>query len=118
MQEYIERVTDGEDLSLEEARALLERWNVTGAPVMRDGELEGILSLRDIARADEGGRLQLPVSSHMSHQPVLIQPEEPLEDALDLMTQEDIGRLPVCDGERLIGIITRTDILSRLYSEG
>lgn len=104
-------------ISLGEAKRLLELWNVTGAPVLKEGGLEGIISRRDIERAEEAGKLDLPVASHMSHEPVVIAPDEPIEDALDLMTQEDIGRLPVCDADRIVGIISRTDILRRLYSQ-
>jgi tRNA nucleotidyltransferase (CCA-adding enzyme) len=109
--------TIARDISLAEALELLERWGVTGAPVLRDGELEGIISRRDIDRAAEGDKLDLPVASHMSHNPVVIAPDEPIEDALEQMTQQDIGRMPVCDGQRMVGIISRSDILRRLYSE-
>lgn len=109
--------TIARDISLGEALALLERWDVTGAPVLRDGKLEGIISRRDIERAAEGDKLDLPVASHMSHEPFVIAPDEPIEDALEQMTQEDIGRMPVCDGKRMVGIISRSDILRRLYSE-
>lgn len=103
------------DLELGECRERLELWGVTGAPVMRNGELEGIVSRRDVDRAAEGGRLELPVSSHMSHEPVTIGPDESLEDALEEMTDRDIGRLPVVEDGRVMGIVTRTDILERLY---
>jgi tRNA nucleotidyltransferase (CCA-adding enzyme) len=106
------------DASLERAKELLELWNVTGAPVLRDGKLEGIISRRDIERAEEAGKLDLPVASHMSHEPVVVTAEEPIEDALERMTEADIGRMPVCDGGRIVGIISRSDILGRLYSEG
>lgn len=106
------------DLSLERAGELLERWGVTGAPVVQDGQLEGVISHRDIDDAREAGRLDLPVSGHMSHNPITIPGEESLEDALELMTDNDIGRLPVLEDGRLTGIITRSDVLRHLYSEG
>ncbi|MFW5968715.1 MAG: CBS domain-containing protein, partial [Persicimonas sp.] len=106
------------DIPLAEARRLLERWGVSGAPVLRDGELEGILSARDIERAADADKLDLPVASHMSHEPVVIAPDEPVEDALEVMTEHDIGRMPVCDSSgRMIGIVSRTDILERLYRD-
>ncbi|AWV90330.1 CBS domain-containing protein [Bradymonas sediminis] len=127
--------TIGRDVSLGEAKALLERWNFSGAPVRSaeseevcDAEvgdssdvnctiIDGIISRRDIARAEAGGNLHLPVASHMSHEVVAIPQDEPILDAFELMTQRDIGRLPVRDGGRLVGIITRSDILRRMYNQ-
>jgi tRNA nucleotidyltransferase (CCA-adding enzyme) len=106
------------DQSLREAKELLCKWNYSGAPVLRDGELEGVISMRDIERAESNDNLDLPVSSHMSHGAKVIAADEPLEDALDKLTREDVGRLPVCDGGRSIGIVTRTDLIRHLYGDG
>ncbi len=103
------------DMSLGECRERLTHWGVTGAPVMRDSEIEGIVSRRDVERAAEEDRLELPVSSHMSHEPVTIAPDASLEAALERMTERDIGRLPVVADGRLVGIVTRTDLLEHLY---
>jgi tRNA nucleotidyltransferase (CCA-adding enzyme) len=105
------------DMTLEEAARELERWDVTGAPVVDGDALDGVLSRRDIEGARESARLDLPVSSHMSHEVVTIGAGESLEDALELMTEHDIGRLPVLEEGRLVGIITRTDVLDHLYEE-
>jgi tRNA nucleotidyltransferase (CCA-adding enzyme) len=81
-----------------------------------DARLEGIISRRDIERADAAGKLDLPVASHMTHEVAVIAQDEPVEDALELMTRRDVGRLPVFDGARMVGVITRSDILRRLYA--
>ena len=103
------------EMTLREAAERLDRWNVTGAPVVEGDTLDGILSRRDIDGARESARLDLPISSHMSHEVVTIESGESLEDALELMTEHDIGRLPVLEEGRLVGIITRTDVLKNLY---
>lgn len=127
--------TIGRDVSLREAESMLKRWHFSGAPVrtadaaasnsaakktdenrMDCTGVDGIISRRDIARAEAGGNLELPVSSHMTHEVVAIGQDEPIEDAFEMMTERDIGRLPVHDGERLVGMITRSDILRRLYA--
>lgn len=103
------------DVSLERAEELLEKWGVTGAPVCRDGQLEGVISHRDVDNARDAGRLEVPVAGYMSQEPVTVGAQDSLEDALELMTDHDIGRLPVLDGDRLVGIITRTDVIRHLY---
>lgn len=106
------------DTTLRDCRELLESWEVTGAPVgdtEGPGSIEGVISHRDVERAERGGRLDLPVSSHMSQEPMTLEPDASLEEALDLMTEREIGRVPIREGERLIGIVTRTDVREALY---
>lgn len=105
--------------TLGELGEVLERYNIHGVPVLRDGEVAGVISLRDLDRARrQGADMSLPVSANMTHEVKAIAPDEPLEDALEMMTREDIGRLPVLDAERrLIGIISRTDMIRRLYCD-
>ena len=105
------------DISLADCRAKFDHWDISGAPVVTDGEIEGIISRRDIRRAERQHKLELPVSSHMSHEAVTVEPDMSLESALELMTEDEIGRLPILDDGRLVGIVTRTDILDRLYGD-
>jgi len=70
-----------------------------------------------VSRAREGGRLELPVTSHMSGNLRTVGPDAPLEEALAAMTEADVGRLPVLRDERLVGIVSRTDVLRALYPE-
>ncbi len=103
------------DATLEQAQEQMANWVITGAPVMRDGELTGVISIRDVQRAAKADKLHLPVASHMTHQVTCIDHHEPVEDTLELMTAEDIGRLPVTRDGEIVGIITRTDLLRELY---
>lgn len=102
-------------ITIRDAKEKLASWSVTGAPVMRDGKIAGIFSTRDAPARDENERLDLPVSSHMTHEVQSIGPREPIEDTLERMTAEDIGRLPVIDDGELVGIVTRTDLIRELY---
>jgi tRNA nucleotidyltransferase (CCA-adding enzyme) len=95
----------------------LRAWRHTGAPVMRDGKLVGIVSRRDLEQARNKGRLSLPVSSEMSQPVVSISAHASLEQALALMEREDVGRLPVLRATRLVGIVTRSDLLRVLYRD-
>ena len=104
------------DTPLTEARDRLAEWSVTGAPVMRDDELIGVLSRRDIEGAEHGDRMHLTVASCMAHDLRTIDPGSTLETALRELVRYDVGRLPVLDGDALVGIITRSDILAVLYA--
>jgi CBS domain-containing protein len=54
------------------------------------------------------------VKDVMSKRAVFISPEENLFDAADLMERKDVNRLPVVDKEKLVGIITRADLIKAL----
>lgn len=108
-------VTVSHDTPLGEVAGVLQTHNISGAPVIRDEEICGIVSKRDVRRAERSQNLGLPVSSHMTHEVSTISPREPIEDALSLMIEHDVGRLPVVSDGKIVGIITRTDLIAALY---
>lgn len=103
------------DQVLEEVDADFKERNISGAPVCRDDEIVGMLSKRDIRTARQAERLHLPVSSCMIHDVKTIEPDKPLVRAFERMVADNVGRLPVVEEGRLVGIITRNDILEVLY---
>jgi tRNA nucleotidyltransferase (CCA-adding enzyme) len=107
------------DASLVALDELLCARRIRGVMVMRDGAMIGVISIRDLARAKAAGELETrTVGSYMSHHVKAIGPDEPIEDALELMTRQDVGRLPVVDaGGALLGVISRSDVLRRLYGQ-
>jgi CBS domain-containing protein len=48
----------------------------------------------------------------------VIHPDDPLQIAAQKMRDRDIGFLPVCDGDRLIGVVSDRDIIIRVIAEG
>lgn len=105
------------EIEMREIDRALEQQAYSGACVLREGRLVAVLSRSDIERAKSSGQLRLQVKSFMSGPVVTTAPDVPLEELLESMAQHDVGRLPVLDGERLIGIVTRTDVLGALYGE-
>ncbi|MFZ5828262.1 MAG: chloride channel protein [Bacillota bacterium] len=96
--------------------AFMQRTHHTGFPVLDDEErLVGIISLSDIRRIPLHGRLERKVSSVMTRPVIAVPPTANLEMVTQIMTQRDIGRVPVIDpdgDDRLLGFITRSNILN------
>jgi tRNA nucleotidyltransferase (CCA-adding enzyme) len=109
--------TVGPDTPLAELASSLREWGHTGAPVVVDGQLVGVVSRRDVERAQREGRGHLAVKSCMAHRVSSIGPDAPLQEALEQMQTHNIGRLPVLDGTRVIGILSREDVLGYLYEQ-
>lgn len=105
------------DMPLQDLAQSLHEWGHTGAPVVDDGKLVGVVSRRDVERAEREGRGSLSVKSCMAHNVFSIGPDELLTEALQRMQTHNIGRLPVLDGQRIVGILSREDVLGHLYEE-
>ncbi len=60
----------------------------------------------------------MKVSEVMTNDTQVIRPEESVQAAAKMMLECDIGSLPVCDGERLQGMVTDRDITIRAVAEG
>ena len=90
---------------------LIQKTGHLGYPVVENGKIIGIITLSDINSIPEEDRTKLKVEEVMSKKPIVISPDDNLEDALKLLIKNDIGRLPVVENGKLVGIITRSDIM-------
>ncbi len=60
----------------------------------------------------------MKVNEIITHDPEVIRPETALIEAAQKMKSLDIGMLPICDGDRLVGVITDRDITVRGVAQG
>lgn len=82
-------------------------------PVVDEGVLVGVLTDRDIVvRAVAEGRdaRTTPVGDVASHDPVTVEPDQRLDDALELMALHQVRRLPVVEDGRLVGMLSQADV--------
>jgi CBS domain-containing protein len=83
--------------------------------VVDDGEIKGIISRRDFRKVGKERQLKAPVKAFMSTRVVSITPDQSPLQAARLMVKDDIRRLPVVDQGKLIGIVTRSDVMMYFY---
>ncbi len=103
------------DIPMSEVSRILEEKGCTGLPVIDDGKLVGVISRRDFRKVKKKAKLKSPVKAFMSTQLITITPEKSPMHAARLMVKYDVGRLPVIEEGRVIGIVSRTDAMRFFY---
>ena len=104
---------------LEAARYMMEH-NVGAVPVLRNGELVGILSERDIMnRVVAVGRTPgtTAVSEVMTANPRAVPADETIEESLFIMREFGFRHLPIVDGKDLKGLVSLRDVLMHHAAE-
>jgi CBS-domain-containing membrane protein len=134
-------ITVGPGSSIVEAAKLMLEHHISGLPVIdKSGQLVGVISEGDFLRRSEiGTQRRRPrwlqffvgpgraanefvhqsgrkVEEIMAHQPVTVTEDTRLDELVALMEKYDIKRLPVMQGEKLVGIVTRANLLQAVAS--
>ncbi len=105
-------ITVGPAASVKELAKTLVRQQISGAPVMnKKGQIVGIVSETDIV-ANKGKQVKDIMSKKVSS----IAEDTPVEEIAALMTAHKISRLPVMSGQKLVGLVSRADIVGAIAS--
>lgn len=109
-------VTVGTDETLERAARLMLAHGIRHLPVLEaDGRLVGLLSERDVLGVRGYGviAMQSAVRTAMATPVETARADAPLEEVAERLATRRIGCLPLVDGDRLVGILTTTDLLAQ-----
>ena len=103
------------DTTVQEASRLMKRYGYEGYPVVEDDEIIGLLTRRAVDRAI-AHELNLRASSLMKAGKAHVHPDNSIEHLQNVMTDSGWGQIPVVqwDSHKIIGIVTRTDLLKTL----
>jgi CBS domain-containing protein/anti-sigma regulatory factor (Ser/Thr protein kinase) len=109
-------VTVPPDMPITRFRELLRDKQISGAPVVEEGKLVGIISTEDLIKCLLNGELEATVGAKMTRQVKFLYGDEHLVHAVSLLARHGIGRLPILDRAtgHLVGILTRQDIIAGL----
>ncbi|WP_029895241.1 CBS domain-containing protein [Desulfohalovibrio reitneri] len=141
-----EVITLSPDQDIAEAAKILLENKINGAPVVDAGKVVGVLTQADLVSQQK--RLRLPsvftildgffslggsvdemqkemgkitamtVGQAMTRNPTVLAPDTPLDEAATLMVDSKLYTLPVVDGESVVGVVGKSDILNTLTASG
>ena len=106
----------GATASVVEAARLMREQDIGSLPITDDEKLIGMITDRDITMrvvAETADPQTTSVGDVCSRDLVSIEPDEDLDEALQLMARHQVRRLPVVESGRLVGIVAQADIALR-----
>jgi len=113
-------ITIEHDKSALEAAQLLSEKDISFLVVIKDGKPIGVVTEKDFVRkiaSNDKQASKIPLSDIMSYKFRWVEPSTEIEDAVQKMLNNNIRRLIVLENEKLVGVITQTDLAGFLRSK-
>jgi CBS domain-containing protein len=106
-------MTTKQDATIKEAASVMSNRHIGSLVVLEKEKIVGIITERNILKsiADGLDPELTTVEEVMTKNVITIEPDKTIDDAVGLMAQHGIKKLPVVDGSKLVGIITASDII-------
>jgi tRNA nucleotidyltransferase (CCA-adding enzyme) len=100
------------DTTVDDAAEEMLRYGFEGFPIVdEDGGILGVLSRREIDRAQRLRLGAMPVSHYMTKGDIRVAPDDSVERLQQIMIQFGVGQVPVVSDGEMIGVVTRTDLI-------
>lgn len=104
----------GPDDNMCRAARLMVENNLKALPVIEDGKVVGLLTVKDVVSSCSNFLKGVKVRDVMTRDPVVISVDDTIGKAVSLMRDVGVSRLPVVDNNELRGIITLHDLITRI----
>jgi len=108
------------DKSALDASIMLKEKEISFLVIQKEGNPIGLVTERDIVRkiaAEDKKSSEVLIQDLMSKKFKWVKPEDSIENAIQKMLNNNIRRLVVLDNDKLVGVITQTDLSSFLRSK-
>nr|WP_320161987.1 CBS domain-containing protein [uncultured Methanoregula sp.] len=104
---------------LQQVYTMIMESGYSAFPVVKKKRLVGIVSRRDListrhVRSEIARNARIPLEDMMTKEVFTITPDDPVSTAAEMLVKHDISLLPVMNGDHLVGVINRHDILAAL----
>lgn len=116
------------EIGLKDARDILEQNDIRHLPVVHGDNLKGIISMTDIQRISFGGNFgqgevddaifdMLSIERVMSHDVKAVEKDTTIREVAEMLGEGEFNALPVLEDNKLVGIVTTTDLINYLLEQ-
>ncbi len=103
--------------TIRDAEDTMTKFGVNVLPVIKDGEYAGLISRETVEKAIFHGFKKNPIADFCSTEKLTVTADTPIRDIETMMIEHNQKFMPVLEGRKITGAITRTDLLRVLYEE-